>query len=250
LNVITERQEIRGIPVLEFTDSDNPCPRALILILHGFTGRKEDLLLHGQALVRAGYAAVSIDAHLHGELGAQPFDPTLVGTRIAEIVGKTVTNIDLLIEHYTASERARATYVGLLGISLGGSVFYHYLPTRNPAVRAAVTLISGVHPVWSKVLRNVQTLYPAWGITDTTVEAGRAVEVLPFLAGLCDFPLRAHLGEADPLVPIEDMRAIYAGVQAGYSDKHLFSLVTYPGVGHETPVEMYDSALEWFNRHL
>jgi fermentation-respiration switch protein FrsA (DUF1100 family) len=250
LNLITERQVIRGIPVLEFTDSDTPCPRALILILHGFTGKKEDHVIQGQALARAGYAAVSIDAHLHGELGTQPFDPTLVGTRIAEIVGKTMTNIDLLIEHYTASERAGSTCVGLLGISLGGSIFYHYLPTRNPAVRSAVTLISGVHPVWSKVLRNVQTLYPAWGITDTAVDAARAVEALPFLEGLCDFPLRAQLGEADPLVPIEDMRALYANVQAGYTDKSLFSLVTYPGVGHETPAGMYKSALEWFNRYL
>jgi uncharacterized protein len=249
-NLISERKKIHGVPVMEFHDSEDTRARPLVLIFHGFTGKKEDHAPHGQALVRAGFAAVSVDVHLHGERGEQPFNPVLLAPRMAEIVRETVDGIDLLIEHYAGCPWADADRVGLLGISLGGSIICHYLPARRPEVRAAVTLISGVHSVWSRVLRNVQTLYPAWGVTDAAIVEAQEVESLPFLEGMHDLPLRVQLGEADPLVPIDDMRVLYANVGAAYADKELFSLLTYPGVGHETPVEMYVRALEWFNRYL
>ena len=40
-----------------------------------------------------------------------------------------------------------------MGISLGGAVIYRYLPTRAPAVQAAVSLVAGPAPTAETTFR-------------------------------------------------------------------------------------------------
>ncbi len=48
--------------------------------------------------------AVAIDAHLHGELGSQPFDPAEIALRMLEVATVTAGMINPLIDHYASVE--------------------------------------------------------------------------------------------------------------------------------------------------
>jgi dienelactone hydrolase len=167
-----------------------------------------------------------------------------------KIVVETATYIDPLTKHYRANDLVDVDRTGLLGISMGGAVIYQYLPGRKPSIKAAVSMVAGIASFWCKVLKNLQTWYPAFVVTDELVASSKPIESMLFLEGVRDFPLLMQYGEADPLVPVEDVRALHGQVRQNYADQEKITLLTYPGVGHETPAGMYARALEWFKKYL
>lgn len=62
-DLIVSGEWIRHIPVLTYTDGDQN-PKPLVIMSHGFTGRKEDLIPYLEELAGIGYYAVGIDNRL------------------------------------------------------------------------------------------------------------------------------------------------------------------------------------------
>jgi len=250
MQIVVENKRVGHIPVLEFYNPEATGKLPMILIFHGFNGSKEHHIADGYQLARQGYYAVSLDAHLHGELGERPFVPSNVVPRMWEVIQETADFINPLIDHYCASPPADASRVGLMGISMGGAIIFEYLPHRRAEIKTAVCLIAGIPCLWQIVLENCKPLYPEFRITDEQVAAVLPSGMLPFLPGVSDFPILMQYGEADPLIPVGDVRLLHAQTVQNYSDENKLTLLTYPGVGHEVTAEMAARGLAWFNEYL
>ncbi len=251
MRILTDHRRIQGIPVLECYNAEASGKLPLALILHGFTGNKEDHLVQGRQLAREGYYAVSADLHLHGELGDAPFMPARVAPRLGEVVERSVENLAILASAYEDSKMADAGRIGLMGISLGGAVIYHFLPRRTLNIKAAVCMIAGPSPIAHMTFKNIQRLFPDFGVTEELIATlSAASRSTPFLEGVRDFPLLMQYGKADPLIPIEEVRRLYREIKRGYTDPSMIELIEYDDTGHETPAGMYAQASRWFGKYL
>jgi pimeloyl-ACP methyl ester carboxylesterase len=244
MDLETHITHVNGIPVIEFFPAETAQPAPLLILMHGFNGRKQDLWAQGQSFAGAGFFAVSADLHRHGELGETPFIPARVSPYLDEVIEQSAENIEKIIAGYSDVKT-----VFLLGVSLGGAVIYRYLPKRNPVVRAAACMVAGCDPFWETTFQRIRQLYPQFGITDELLaKAAEIVQNRPFLAGLRDFPLLMQYGKQDPIVPIAEVRKVYEQIRRGYGQADRLRLTEYEPCGHETPPAMYEEALAWFRQ--
>jgi alpha-beta hydrolase superfamily lysophospholipase len=169
MNILTNHHSLRGIPLLEFYDSEFPARLPLVLLMHGFSGRKEDCSTPAYLLAQRGCYAVSFDLHLHGESSQGEFIPANIAPRLAEVIEHSLDHLHLLVDEYAHHPFVDSSRVGLLGFSLGGSFIYNYLPNRQEAVRAAVANIAGAQPFWPITLRRIMQYYPEFGLTEDLV---------------------------------------------------------------------------------
>jgi uncharacterized protein len=251
MKILIDHRRVKEIPVLEFYNPEAPARLPLLLLLHGFSGKKEHCFTSAYQLAQNGYYAVSIDLHLHGEQAEGEFVPSIVGPRLGEVIEQSGACIDPLLAAYAQEGLADPERVGLLGFSLGGSVIYRYLPRRQPQVRAAVALIAGAEPFWPLTMRRVMQHYPDFGVTEALVaHMERAHTTRPFLAGVIDFPLLMQYGQDDPIVPIEEVRRLVQQVKRRYTRPERIGFVEHAHTGHETPAEMLLLAGQWFEKYL
>jgi uncharacterized protein len=245
-------RRLAGVPILECYPASAVKTLPIILILHGYTGRKEDNLTIARQFAAQGYYAAALDLHLHGELGAQPFVAADVTPRFAEVIEVSRANLTRLVEAYQFEDSpGDGSRIGLLGISLGGAVIHAYLPERSAEIKAAVGLIAGLPSFMDQTFRSIQPLYPHFGVTDDLIEAlNRWGHGRPLLENVRDFPLLWQYGQADPIIPIERVREAYQAVRGRYAHPEWIELVEYPNTGHETPAEMVTRALGWFKKFL
>ena len=207
MQTLIDHRVVHDIPLLEFYNPGTPHRLPLVIILHGFTGKKEDNLVQGYALARKGYYAVSMDLHLHGELRDPVLGPSAVSARFLEIMEQSLANLHTLVALYTESDKVDPQRIGLLGVSLGGAVIYSYLPQRAPAVKAAVTMVAGPAPLAAITFAHIQQVHPEFGVTDELVSTLATVSGgSPFLEYVIDFPLLVQHGQLDPLIPISGVR--------------------------------------------
>jgi predicted esterase len=240
---------VNGVPVIEFFGAESTEPAPLLIMMHGFTGRKQDLWAQGQSFARVGFFAVSADLNRHGDLGETPFVPARVSPYLDDVIEQSAENITKLIAGYNGHPIADPGKIFLLGVSLGGAVIYRYLPRRSPLVRAAACMIAGCDPFWEKSFLRIRQLFPQFGITEEFLEkAAKIVQNRPFLAGLQDFPLLMQYGKQDPIVPIDEVRKVYEQIRREYRQPGLLRLTEYEPCGHETPPAMFEDALAWFRQ--
>jgi predicted esterase len=62
--------------------------------------------------------------------------------------------------------------------------------------------------------------------------------------------LLMQYGQADPIVPIAEVRRLYQQVKAQYTHPERIELVEYPAIAHETPPAMFVRAAQWFDQFL
>jgi uncharacterized protein len=251
MKIIIDQHRIQNIPVIACYNPELPGRLPLILIMHGFTGSKEHHLLHAYHLAQAGFYAVTLDLHLHGELGEQPFIPAQVSPHLVEVITRSVQNLHSLVQAFKTNPAVDSSRTGLMGISLGGAVIYHYLAQRDQSVKAAVTMVAGPTPLFEITFRNIQQYFPQFGVTDALLtELSAAAATTPFLDKVKDFPLLAMYGESDPLIPIAGARELFKQVKSGYTKPELLHFSEFPNTGHDTPSEMFLKAAAWFKEHL
>ena len=251
MKIIIDHHTISGIPVLEFYNAEALGKLLMVIILHGFTGRKEDHLLHGYMLACQDFFAVAVDLPMHGELGDPSATPAQVSPHLVEIAMQTMDLLDRLVDIYSIHPLADTSRMGLLGISLGGTFIYFYLSRRRANYKSAATLISGATPFLAKTFRGLQIHFPHFGVTDefiTFIES--LAPQFPFLEGVKDFPLLIQNGAQDPIIPIDEVRKMVTKARMNYSKPELLELIDYPEYGHDNPLIMYQKAIEWFRKTL
>ena len=220
-----------GAVALRFVpqNGDAPPNAPTVFVLHGLGSAKERQLDLCLRLVRAGFAAVAVDAALHGERTREQsrdlsdFSHPGFVPAFTHVVRQTVADLAAF-----ASEWGLPNY-GLIGHSMGGFIALH---TALADARArAVVVVGGALDA---------TLA---GADDDPVRrarelAGRAVLLL-------------H-GVNDDVVPIYGARNLHAALLPHYAGDTAprLSLVELEGVGHEWTPGIADASVAWMTQFL
>jgi len=184
-----------------------PGPHPMVLLLHGFTGWKEEEHLATLAgdLTRTGIAALRFDAAGSGESEGTWADHYRVSTYLADV--------SLIYEHAIHHLGVESSRIGIWGHSMGGMIAI-MAAARSPQRFIAVCgsqpspgpgLYSGGEGGWTTVeTEHFGTIrLPAQHFQERA-KISTATEVKAVSA-----PLLLIAGEHDDLVPAESVRGIY-----------------------------------------
>ncbi len=226
---------------LEFPKSGaKPCP--LVLLLHGWSGSKEQWYQDGnivsggemrKALLDAGFAVLALDAATHGErsneidyMHVNAFeDPRAEPRRnyfsFAEISIQTVKDYRRALDYMAARGDIDMSRIGLVGYSMGGMDAFYLLSVES-RIKAAVACVP---PLLNESYGPTSPIDYSWGIGDT-----------PFLM---------LMGRQDTMYDFGRVEASYRTYIARPTTK----LIWYDQ-GHKlTPIYVPD-ALEWIKAHV
>lgn len=230
-----ERLRIGAIPVLA-AHAGSPrdaARRGTLLVYHPLGGDKSLHEADLEALARAGYLGVGVDAIAHGERRSAEAtrrfreDPFAV---LAEVVTATAAEVPGLVDALVARGWASPDRLGVAGVSLGGLVA---LGARTLDRRLGVVIAITATPEWGDDPRSphlhLDAFYPAALLT---VNA-------------------AH----DPVIPGEPARALHAALAPRYAAApERLRHVELAGERHRLSpageARARDEALRWVERFL
>ena len=156
-------------------------PTPLVLLLHGWSGGKEDWWKDGnmisggemrQALLDAGYAVLALDAATHGERSNEidyqhvnPFDDKSAPPRsnyfsYAEISIQTVKDYRRALDYIATRPEFDSARIGLVGYSMGGMDSFYLLSVES-RIKMAVACVP---PFYSDGYGSAQPVDYSWGI--------------------------------------------------------------------------------------
>lgn len=226
---------------IEFPQT-NQKPYRLVLLLHGWSGGKEDWYhddnyINGgvmrKALLEAGYAVLALDAATHGERSNEidyqhvnPLDDPKAPARrnyftYAEISIQTVKDYRRALDFVAERGEVDMNRIGLLGYSMGGMDAF-YLLSVEPRIKLAVACVP---PLVSIGYGPAAPVDYSWGIGQR-----------PFLM---------LMGRKDGLGIAEKVEASYHKYLEGPNTK----LIWYDK-GHQLGEIYVPDALAWIKQHL
>lgn len=137
--------DVERVPAILLMPS-HPRPAPATLLLHGFGSRKERMSdTIGEALLRRGIAALSVDLPLHGDRGS-PNDLRINDPmQLLSTWRGAVREARLAIEFLSSHADVDANRLALVGYSLG-SFLANIVAAETPSVRAVVLAASGDLP--------------------------------------------------------------------------------------------------------
>lgn len=241
---------------LEFRPPDCAGPLPTLILLHGYSSRKEDLIPLAEEFVARGFAVLLFDAALHGEHARQPLaglgfrEQMLQKQREGEeTLAGTLAKLDEVVAEVKA-EPGRYGPLGLWGVSMGGCFVWRWLmtPGRRALVEAAVVTLAT--PLMGESSLVMAKGNPALDEFVPSFEEQRAQEadLFPELLGT-SLPLLLLNGTEDPVMPIEVVRKAAGEIQRSYADPGRLVLREYPGLGHQLPDDAAAAAGQWFTRY-
>jgi uncharacterized protein len=249
MDILVRQSILRGIPLLEAVPHDG-ARHPLVLLFHGYTSRKEFVLLQGYALATAGFSVAMPDAWGHGERARPGYCDFL------DAIERTTEEIPGLLAALADRPGMDTARAGLAGISMGGCITFAYLAAGGAGIAAAAPLIGS--PDWVSILETSEAMAHvtqpgavAAGI-DLPAYRARALRDQP-CARLPEFPavpLLVQNGEADTLIPAGPVRAFCETLAARAPGQDRVRFIGYPGVGHADTVEMNLAVAAWFRAHL
>lgn len=247
-------------------------PAPVVLMLHGFTGTRDELAVAGtdegvfsrtaRLLADAGYASLRIDFRGSGE-SAGTWPETTFSGQIADAVAA--------IDWLGMADTVDGSRVAVLGWSQGGLVAAHAAAAR-PEVRAAVLWAPAVHPMhtYADVL-GADTVAEAlaadpatpfttklpWGV-ETTLNAAFYQELPLYSTAAAvrgyDGPLKVIVGGRDTVVAPQPhsgqaLMAYHEGPESldVFETDHVFDAFTGPEV---LDGQMVPATLDWLAAHL
>jgi dienelactone hydrolase len=221
----------------------NAGPHPCVLLLHGWSGSKENWWQDGgyisggnarQALLAAGFAVLALDAQCHGDRISQNdfapvnhyVDPSAgEGQRKGyfsqvDIYVQTTRDYRRAIDFLESRPEIDKTRIGVLGYSMGGTQTY---------------LLSGVEP---RIQAAVAVAAPA--------EKSKWSLIAPqnFIGGIGARPFLEIIGRTDDLCPLEHAQARWAFFHDGPKNQVLID------AGHKLPPSWVPQAVEWLKRYL
>lgn len=220
----------------------NQKPYRLVLLLHGWSGGKEDWYkddnyinggLMRKALLDAGYATLALDAATHGERSNEidyqhvnAFDDPKAPARrsyftYAEISIQTVKDYRRALDFMFARGEVATNRVGLIGYSMGGMDSF-FLLSVEPRIKVAVACVP---PLLSIGYGPASPIDYSWGIGKT-----------PFLM---------LMGRQDGMGVAEKVEASYHKYIEGPNTK----LIWYDK-GHRLTEIYIPDALAWVKKYL
>lgn len=228
---------------------DNKEYRPIVIIQHGLTGKKEEMLEFGKEFARRGYYVIIPDAYGHGESGEQ--EPLSV----IEMAIKTGESFDIILKNYDGHELADNSRLGITGMSMGGfSAFYYAV---NGKYKTTVLGSMYSTPDWEKLIggdvlyvdRNVSTEIPMLEEKDRNEIDALIKEKTPYKYKniLEQIPMLLINGELDPIIPLNSIQPFYEELHKTAADMRLQVIKKQ---GHELTVENLYSVIEFFQQYL
>lgn len=219
-----------------------PKPFPLVLLLHGWSGSKEDWWkddsyisggLKRKALLDAGYAVLALDAATHGERSHEidlqhvnAFDDPKAPARrnyftYAEIAIQTVKDYRRALDYMTERGEVDLKRIGLVGYSMGGMDAFYLLSVES-RIKVAVACVP---PLLNASYGPASPIDYSWGIGRT-----------PFLM---------LMGQKDEMNDPARVEASYHQYIKGPNAK----LIRYES-GHKLPPRYVQDAMAWLKKHL
>nr|WP_225937893.1 alpha/beta fold hydrolase [Myxococcus sp. RHSTA-1-4] len=176
--------------------------RAAVVLVHGFTGNRAQLLFEARALARAGHGVLMFDLRAHGESD---------GDRVMWGDGER-RDVTAALDFVSARPDVDPARVGLFGFSMGGTtaLLVAGADTRVKAVAAA-----GAYPALEA---DVYSGYGRWGplsaepVLWTLRRAGVDVDAVRPIDGMCRIqgrPLLLVNGDVDPDAPAKLQASLF-----------------------------------------
>lgn len=220
-----------------------------LVLIHGRKGRKEDYLPVAERFCAAGFRCLVADLPGHGD---HPGAVTRYGVAEAELPGQMV---DYAAERYHFDKHL----VGLMGVSMGGSVAVQ-AAAKDTTRWKALVVISSFDSLQPVILNQATGYLGSWlGGMWAADSANRFEERtgVPLLqvhpatqAALLTMPTLIAHGTADRIVPIDCGRRLFAALPAALEKKW----VEIPGADHDnvliTDFPVYATVAEWMLKHV
>ena len=212
------------------------------LVLHGLGRAKEHMLPTLYAFAQAGYRAVAFDARLHGERDGAGSREARMETHFVQTMYETIAgtagDISGLLDALSAQDAA------LHGVSLGGYITFAAL-LNEPRLRVATVAMGS--PDWLEGLRarGLGPGHPGYDLAALANPLDRAPALYP------PRPLLMLHGDADDVVPVQGVRALYKRLLPLYKDApERLALTIFPGLGHHYTDDMAAQSVAWTQKFL
>jgi uncharacterized protein len=246
-----EDAEFEGLRDVAFQDRDGltlkgwflpPGNGALVVLVHGLSGNRTQLLPEARFLAREGYGLLLFDLGAHGESG---------GT-VSTYGDREASQVAAAVDFAARQPEVDPQRIGALGFSLGGYSVLKAAP-QEPRLKAVVVEAAAVAP--ARALQDELGhwgplgLWPALGVMRRAGVDIDAVQPARDMGALAGRPVLLIAGQKDPWVPdavLEDL----LGRGAGPWEKWLV-----PGAAHgdyleHSPEEYPRRVLAFFSRFL
>ncbi|NLO83497.1 MAG: prolyl oligopeptidase family serine peptidase [Clostridiales bacterium] len=253
MEIIVRNNNIEGVPLLELFRMDQILKKPMIIVYHGYLGRKEFILPQAYLLAVNGFFVVVPDAYGHGERSSGQIVDLFTS------ITKSVSEINMIIDSYKDSREVDYTRVGLAGYSMGGCITFSYITLMDKKIKAAVPVIST--PDWVSIVERLKTDemmadLKARGIlshesqVEEYLKIAETIQPINRYEAMKDTPLLMLCGEKDSVTPPAGVKKLYEMLRPIFFDKSALKYSMYPGVGHSDTTEMNLELSEWMKRFV
>ncbi len=194
-------------------DDRNMDPRPGILVVHEWWGQNEYARMRARLLATMGYTALAVDMYGDGKTADHPDDAGKFAGMVGANMPLAKARFEAALETLRAHKTVAVDDIAAIGYCFGGSVVLNM--ARQGIELDGVVSFHG----------SLETPNPAQ-------------------AGDIKTKVRVFNGEADPMVPAEQVTAFEAEMQAAGAD---YQVVNYPGVLHSFTNVHADAMAQQFN---
>jgi len=239
------------VPAVFTVPKVNNLPYPCIVFLHGYGGKKEDMLPVADVFSKRGYSTFSIDAPLHGERrvpGKVLFSPELEEFK-ANII-QTIVDLRRAIDFLETRPEVSKNNIGYAGGSMGGILGALFV-SIEPRIKAAAIVVGGGNlSLLIKESRHpsilpIRAKLKKCGINYEQLSKILApVDPISFIHLVAPRPIQFHCGKYDDIVPAETQRQL--AERAGEPKE-----VYWYEAGHGLPLNLVlERILAFFDKHL
>ena len=248
---------VAGLAMDVFGAGVLPATAPVIFVTHGRGGMVSHCHDYCRDLAGMGFIAIALEQRNHGR---RLIDKQVNGgwspTHAADMYGVflgTAMDVVTILDMMPARLGFTTDRIGMTGGSLGGHATLMAM-ALDSRIRVGVPLIGSGDYRHLMELRAASNLCPAGDFEsyyppalDATVRRRDPIHRASFFV---DRPLLMLNGADDTLVPLECNQRFEAAARPYYKDGSRLKLVSYAGVGHAVPAEMWREAMDWFKTWL
>jgi cephalosporin-C deacetylase-like acetyl esterase len=228
---------------------DKPFP--CILFLHGYGGKKENMISLAEVAADARYAVVAIDVQYHGERrkpGVELYSSNMTRSRDGFI--QTVIDARRTLDYLSTRDDIDSTKFALVGGSMG-ALIGAILGGVEPRLKACVLVVGGgnmtlmiqksQHPSIPSIREYIKAQNISYHIIQEIMDP---VDPINFIDKISPRPILMHNGRFDDIVPAESGLLLF---EKAKEPKEIF----WYDSGHNVPLDLVATrTLDWLELNL